>query len=312
MELYDVIIIGGGPAGLNAAVVLGRSRRKVLVFDNGQQRNIRSEGMHNYLTRDNIKPAEFIRIAREEAFRFNVLFRDIKAKSVTRQPKNRFRVTDEEGTSYLSKKILFSSGLVDILPQIEGFQELYGKSVFHCPYCDGWEVKDRKLAVYAKSKNGTDLAVALKSWSEDVSLFTDGNKKLKPEDREILQRYDISVHTSPLEKLEGHRGQLKNVVMKDGSKHPCDALSFVNGYDQHSSLAEKLGCVLNAKKVVQTNRLQQSNIPGVYVAGDASRDMHFVIVAAAEGAKAGVTINKELQKEEKEKLLNQKRKNLRN
>lgn len=308
MELYDVIIIGGGPAGLNAAVVLGRSRRKILVFDNGQQRNIRSAGMHNYLTRDNIKPGEFIRIAREEAFSYNVIFRDVKAKLVSRQPKNQFRVTDEEGTSYLSKKILFASGLVDILPQVEGFEEFYGKSVFHCPYCDGWEVKDRRLAVYGKSKNGTDLAVALKSWSVDVSLYTDGNKKLKPEDREILSRYEIPVHTSELKKLEGQRGQLKNIVMKDGSKHPCDALFFVNGYDQHSRLAEKLGCTLNSKKVVQTNRLQQSNIPGVYVAGDASRDMHFVIVAAAEGAKAGVTINKELQKEEKERLLSQRRK----
>ncbi|HEY0355387.1 MAG TPA: NAD(P)/FAD-dependent oxidoreductase [Flavisolibacter sp.] len=297
MEVYDCIIIGGGPAGLNAAVVLGRCKRKVLVFDTGEQRNRRSHGMHNYLTRDNILVAEFVELCQGELEKYSVQKLHKKITGAKRNDDGLFEARDEKGTRYYSKKLLVATGLRDNLPGVPGFEEFYGNSVFHCPYCDGWEVRDKKIGVYAREKDGSELALALKGWSKDVVLYTDGKKKIKPDQKSQLEANDIPVITSPIEKLEGENGQLKKILFRNGEERDCDAIFFVNGFKQQCDLAEAFGVDVTKKGVVSTNRFQQTNIPGLYVAGDASKDMHFVVVAAAEGAKAGVTINKELQKE---------------
>ncbi|MFL5774375.1 MAG: NAD(P)/FAD-dependent oxidoreductase [Flavisolibacter sp.] len=296
MELYDCIIIGGGPAGLNAAVVLGRCRRKVVVFDTQKYRNRYSHGMHNYLTRDDILPTDFIGISHRELEKYNVQKLNHKIINARKNKDNVFEVRDDKQNIYHSKKLLVATGLIDTLPDIEGFREFYGHSVFHCPYCDGWEVRDKKLGVYARDKDGTELAMALKGWTDDVTLFTDG-KKLKPEQEELMFANDITINRLGILKLEGNDKKLEKIIFKNSDDTLCDALFFVNGYTQHCNLAEAFGCKISKKGVVITNRLQQTDIDGLYVAGDASRDMHFVVVAAAEGAKAGVTINKELLKE---------------
>jgi len=299
MNLYDVIIIGGGPAGLNAAVVLGRCRRKVLLFDTGKQRNRHSRGIQNYLTRDNILPGDFLHLSHKEIRKYGVRLVHVEVSGAKKNEKGHFTVTDSKGVLHFAKKILIATGLIDRLPSLEGFEKFYGKSVFHCPYCDGWEVKDKKIGVYARNKNGFELALSLTTWSRSVTYFTDGKKTLRPEEASKLKEVGIPVITDKIQKLHGTSGNLKSIVMKNNESYPCDALFFVNGYSQQSHIVENLGCILNNKKVVVTNRFGQTNITGVYVAGDASRDMQFVVVAAAEGAKAGVTINKELQKEER-------------
>jgi thioredoxin reductase len=303
MELQDVIIIGGGPAGLNAAVVLGRCLRKVLLFDTAQYRNRWSHGMHNYLTRDHMPPSEFIKISYEEIRKYGVQYSSKKIVHARRNPEEVFIVRDEDGTIYHSKKLLVATGLVDKVPQIEGFLEMYGKSVHHCPYCDGWEARGKKLGVYARDKDGSELALALKGWSNEVTLYTDGKDKLKPEQKVSLSANNIPVVKLSVARLQGVDGQLQKIVFKNGEAHDCDSLFFVNGFEQQCDLAETFGCNVTRKGVLMANRYQQTNITGLYVAGDATRDMHFVVVAAAEGAKAGVMINKELQKEASEKML---------
>ncbi|HEU0111894.1 MAG TPA: NAD(P)/FAD-dependent oxidoreductase [Flavisolibacter sp.] len=303
-ELYDCIIIGGGPAGLNAAVVLGRCRRKVLVFDTAQYRNKQSHGMHNYLTRDDILPSDFISICQKELEKYSVQLLHKKIISASKNEEGNFVAKDDEGRSYHSKKLLVATGLTDTIPPIPGFKEMYGRSVFHCPYCDGWEVRDKKLGVYARNKEGWELALALKGWSDFVTLYLDGKNKIKPDQEEQLKANKIPVVRLTFERLEGKDGQLQKIVFKNGEKQDCDALFFVNGYTQQCNLAEAFGCNINKKGVVVTNRFQQTNIDGLYVAGDASKDMHFVVVAAAEGAKAAVIINKELQHEITEKQAN--------
>ncbi|GAA4327535.1 NAD(P)/FAD-dependent oxidoreductase [Flaviaesturariibacter amylovorans] len=300
MELFDCIIIGGGPAGLNAAVVLGRCRRNVLVFDTEKYRNRWSHGMHNYLTRDHVPPSEFLRLCQPELEKYGVRKLNKMIVRATRNHDDVFEVTDAEGTMYFSKKLLVATGLRDNVPELEGFQEMYGKSVFHCPYCDGWEVQDKRLAVYAKVKDGSELAMSLKTWTDTVTYYTDG-ARIKPVTREYLEACGVTVITEPLEKLVGEEGQIRAVRMQDGTEYPCDALFFVNGFTQACDLAEAFGCNVGRKGAVITNRQQQTNIPGLYVAGDAARDVHFVVVAAAEGAKAGVHINKELIREGIEK-----------
>jgi thioredoxin reductase len=305
-DLYDCIIIGGGPAGLNAAVVLGRCRRKVLVFDTEKYRNRHSHGMHNYLTRDDILPTEFVRLCRQELEKYSVQLLNKKIVNARRNEAGVFIVKDEQSQPYFAKKLLVATGLTDNLPPIPGFSEFYGSSVFHCPYCDGWEVRDQKLGVYARNKEGWELALALKCWSKDVSLYTDGRNKVKPGQRAYLEANDIPVIPDAIERLEGSEGKMSHIIFKNGKEAACDALFFVNGFSQQCNLAEAFGCSMNSKGVVLTNRFQQTNIEGLYVAGDASKDMHFVVVAAAEGAKAGVTINKELQKEVWEKQMEEK------
>ncbi|MDB5195884.1 MAG: NAD(P)/FAD-dependent oxidoreductase [Flaviaesturariibacter sp.] len=303
MDLQDCIIIGGGPAGLNAAVVLGRCQRKILVFDSQQYRNMYSHGMHNFLTRDDILPSGFIDLAHPEVAKYGGRIIYKKIVTAKKNEDGFFLVIDVEGTTYLSKKLLVATGLSDNLPTVPGFNECYGKSVFHCPYCDGWEVRNKKLAVYAKDKEGWELALALKGWSNHVTYFTDGANKIKASQKAYLDAHDISINKEPISRLEEENGMVKSIVLKKGNKIACDALFFVNGFTPQCNLAESFGCDMSKKGVVVTNLKQQTNIPGLYVAGDASKDMHFVVVAAAEGAKAGVSINKELIKEASDQVL---------
>jgi len=297
MDLYDVIIVGGGPAGLNAAVVLGRCRRKVLLFDTEQYRNRYSHGMHNYLTRDDILPHEFIQLCHKEIEKYGVKRVKRKVVFARTNEENIFIVKDEEENTYHAKKLLVATGLQDRLPDIIGFRDFYGHSVFHCPYCDGWEVRDKKIGVYARNKNGWELALNLKAWSKDITLYTDGKNNVKEKQLEYLLANNIPVIKAPIERLYGNGGQLEKIIFRNGEEMACDALFFVNGFDQQCNLAQVFDCEMSNKGVVVTNRYQQTSTPGLYVAGDADKDMHFVVVAAAEGAKAAVTINKELQKE---------------
>ena len=297
MDMLDCIIVGGGPAGLNAAVVLGRCRRKVLVFDTGTYRNQYSHGMHNYLTRDDVLPTEFLKISVKEVYKYGVEIIRHKVTNAKKNDEGHFVVKDDTGKVYRSKKLLIATGLQDNVPDIPGFKELYGKSVFHCPYCDGWEVQDKEIGVYAKNKNGFELALSLKAWSNNITYYADGRNKLKPSEVEMLSLNEIPIISYPIERLEAKNDRLEAVVFKTGESRQCDALFFVNGFKQQCNLVETFGCNMSKKGVVLTNRFQQTNIEGLYVAGDASKDMHFVVVAASEGAKAGVIINKELKKE---------------
>lgn len=297
MELWDCIIIGGGPAGLNAAVVLGRCRRKVLVFDTRQYRNQYSHGMHNYLTRDDIPPNEFLLLCQKELDKYGVQRQLQKVTYARQNEAGQFVVRSEDNKLHYAKKLVVATGLIDNVPEIPGFKECYGQSVHHCPYCDGWEVRDKKVGIYARNKEGWELALAMKGWTTDVTLYTDGRYKVKPFQKEQLDANGIEVVMLPFQMLEHENGQVKSILFKNGERRYCDALFFVNGYTQHCNLFETFGCEVNKKGVVVTNRFQQTSTPGLYIAGDADRDMHFVVVAAAEGAKAGVMINKELQQE---------------
>jgi len=296
--IFDAIIVGGGPAGLNAALVLARCRRNVMVFDTGKQRNRFSHGIHNYLTRDNILPHDFLTIAYREIKRYGAIVNHVEIVHAERLQSGIFFVKDSTGKKFYSKKLLLATGLRDNIPPLEGIMDFYGRSVFHCPYCDAWEVNNKKIGVYAKNKNGFELAMSLLTWSNKITLYTDGKTYLKPLEKEVLERKKIRVVSEKIVKLDGRNGQLENIWLQNNKMQKCDAMFFSNGYYQQCDLVQSLGCEMNRMGVAITNRFQQANIPGLYVAGDVAKDMHFVVVAAAEGAKAGVSINKELQKEE--------------
>lgn len=297
-SLFDVIIIGAGPAGLNGALILGRCRRRVLLCDAGHPRNSASHALHNYLTRDGIDPAEFLRLGREELKSYETVKLLKIEVTDARIFAEGFEVTLSNGERAAARKLLIATGVVDEIPKLDGLASLYGRSVFHCPYCDGWEVRDQPLAVYGKGENGLGLTLELILWSPDLVLCTDGPSELSAKDLARLAQHNISVREERIVRLEGNDGLLDRIVFAAGEAIQRKAMFFSTGQRQASELSKKLGCEFTEQGCVATGEYESTNVPGLYVAGDASRLVQFVIVAAAEGAQAAVAINKELMKEE--------------
>jgi thioredoxin reductase len=295
---YDTIIVGGGPAGLSAALVLGRCRRRVLVCDAGRPRNAASLAVHGFLTRDGTPPLELLQLGRAELQPYDVEFLRIEVTGASHTGTH-FELICEEGSRLRARTLLLATGVIDRLPGIPGIDALYGRSVHHCPYCDAWEVRDQPLAAYGRGKAGFGLALSLKTWSDDVVLCTGGASGLGRRARDELSDYGIPLFEQRIARLEGDGGHLQRVVFETGETLARSALFFSTGQQLRSPLALQLGCALTRKGTVSTGRLEQAHIPGLYVAGDASRDVQFVVVAAAEGAKAGYAINKALQEAER-------------
>jgi len=298
-EIFDVVIVGAGPAGLSAALMLGRCRRTVLVCDAGRPRNAASLALHGYLTRDGISPREFLEIGRRELERYETvtLCRVAVADAVCEGDAG-FAVSLHDGTRVRCRKLLIATGVVDNLPEIPGIEELFGRSVFHCPYCDGWEIRDQPLAIYGRGRRGLGLALELTVWSRDLVLCTDGDPELETDDLAKLVRNGIRVRQDPIERLEGQSGVLSHIVFAGGERLPRRALFFTTGQSQRSELAIRLGCEVNDKGTIRTGPYETTHVPGLFVAGDASRAVQWVVVAAAEGAEVAFAINTALTKDE--------------
>jgi thioredoxin reductase len=293
--MYDVIIVGAGPAGLSAALILGRCRRRVLVCDSGRPRNAASLAMHGFLTRDGVNPHEFLRLSREQLRQYEtVAIRNCEVTAATCRTDARFEVTIENEERLTGRKLLIATGVLDNLPGIPGFAELYGASVFHCPYCDGWEVRDEPLAVYGRGERGLGLSLELTGWSRDVVLCSDGPAEIDEAGRARLRRCGIEVREERVLRLDGEDGRLTQVVFDAGEPLVRRALFFTTGQTQQSALAISLGCEFNDKGTVRTGKYESTHLSGLYVAGDASRAVQWVIVAAAEGAEAAFAINTDL------------------
>lgn len=296
--MYDVIIVGGGPAGLSAALVLGRCRRRVAVCDAGSPRNAAARRLHGYLTRDGTEPAEILRLGREEILRYGVEFRSAEVTAAACVDGG-FEVGLDTGERLRSRKLLLATGVRDELPEIPGLKELYGTSVHHCPYCDGYEHRDRPLAAYGPGRAAIGLALSLRTWSAEVTACTDGRGGVRREERERLAAAGVALRTERVTRLESEGGRLARIIFESGPPLACEALFFNTGQAQRSPLALQLGCRLNRQGGVRTSSRQHTDVPGVYLAGDADKDVQFVIVAAAEGATAAVAINRELQGEDR-------------
>jgi thioredoxin reductase len=298
---FDVAIVGGGPAGLSAAIVLGRSRRRVVLFDQGRPRNHAAQAVHCFLGHDAIEPPALREKGRREAEKYCVKLIDAEVVSARPLPAVGNRQTGFElqttAKPFVVRALLLTTGIVDVLPDIPGFRDIYGSSVHHCPYCDGWEHRDEHLAALGIKKAPVDLAISLKTWSPHVTACTNGHT-LSNEDRERLTDNQINVREEKVVSFNCQGGKLTEVIFNTGAPLPCDAVFFNAEQMQCSPLASMLGCKYDEAGKVQTKKKQRTQVEGLFVAGDADGEVQFAVVAAAEGATAAVAINALLQKQD--------------
>jgi thioredoxin reductase len=299
VKLWDVVIAGAGPAGLSAALVLGRARRKVLLCDTGTPRSWASKEMHGFLTRDGIPPAEFRRLAHKELSRYpSVEFRAVEVTSATRNGNGDFSVTIGKRRRVRSRKLLIATGVFDHLPKLEGIEQFFGTSIFQCPYCDGWEMRNAPIAVYGKRRRGFEMARAMTAWSNNIVLCTDGAARLSATEKTHLQRNGIPVIEERIEHLAGTRGQLREIVFRGGRRLKRSALFFDTPSSSQSQLAAALGCQFARHGGIKCGQHEATSVPGVFVAGNIIKDVQLVIVAAAEGTRAAFGINRALTRED--------------
>jgi thioredoxin reductase len=237
-----------------------------------------------------------------EVLAYGVEIRDAEVVRVARSDAG-FESELQNGDHIHSRVMLLATGVADRIPPVPGLREFYGTSVHHCPYCDGWEWRDHPIAIYGRGVPVAELAHTLTSWSRDLVLLSDGPLRLDARRREELQRRGIVLDERRIARLEGANGWLRHVVFDDGVRLARDAMFFATGHDQACSIPTDLGCRLTNKGVIQINRNECTTIPGLYAAGDVTRDAQFVIVAAAEGARAAVAIHAELMRDEREQEL---------
>ena len=289
----DVVIVGAGPAGLSAALMLGRCRRQVIVIDDGAPRNRAARATHGLLTRDGAAPSELLRLGRAELARYSTVHLRSATATAAGGTRGAFVVRCDDGSTFKGRRLLLATGVVDRLPDIAGLGPLYGQSVHHCPFCDAYEYADRPLAAYGRGRSGVDAAVILLAWSDDVVLVTDG-KALGREARARCERHGVAVRQEPVSRLVGRGGKLQRIEFEAGPPLTRAALFFSTAQKQRSDLAKRLGCEFTAEGAVMTRDHETTNVPGLYVVGDASRRDQKLAVAAAEGTLAAMKIHESL------------------
>lgn len=291
---FDVIIVGGSYSGLAAAMALGRALRKVLIIDSEKPCNRQTPHSHNFLTQDGNTPREISALARKQVSAYStVKFFNGLASSVSKTEIG-FDVQTLSGERFSSTKLIFATGIEDIIPDIKGFDECWGTSVLHCPYCHGYEVKNEATGILGNGELGFELAKLISNWTTDLKLFTNSTSTLTAEQTAKLKEHGIKLIENEVKEMEHINGKLQNIVFKDGLRTKVTALYARPSFKQHSTLPEQLGCELTDEGYVRVDVFQKTNVKGVYVCGDNSSRMRTVANAIATGTTTGMMVNKEL------------------
>lgn len=293
-QLLDVVIVGGSFAGMSAALSLGRSSRKVLVIDNGNPCNRNTPNAHNFLTNDGSTPCDITDRARLQITQYpTVKFLEGTVEDVL-PTENSFEIITDKGERFVSRKVLFATGVNDTIPHIEGFADCWGISVLHCPYCHGYEVKNKKLGVLGNGDMGYELARTISHWTDKLTLYTNGTSTLSPEEVQRLNRHNIIVVQNEIEAIIHDNGNIKQLQFKDTAPDDVDALFTQLPFMQKCPIPEKLGCELTEKGFIQVDKCLETTVPGIYAAGDCLTLFRSIANAVAAGNKVGGTINKKL------------------
>lgn len=294
LKTFDVIIVGGSHAGLSAALCLGRSLRKTLVIDAGKPCNSQTPRSHNLLMHDGEKPQVILEKSRKQVLRYpTVEFLEDLVITVEKED-GFFVLATEKRKKFCTQKILFATGLTDILPDITGFSECWGISVLHCPYCHGYEVKGMKTGILGNGDLAFEMVKSVSHWTDDLVIFTNGKPIFSDVEIEKLKSRNIPIIDTAIKALEHENGHLKRILFKEGSSHEIHTLYAHPHTKQQCNLAAVFGCKTNGHGCIETDVFQKTNIHGIYAAGDCASVGRAVSVAVASGTVAGMFINKEL------------------
>lgn len=293
-DAWDCIVVGGGAAGLSAALVLGRARQRTLVVDAGRQSNRPAEGVGGLLGHDGRPPAELYAAGRAELAAYpSVELREGEVVSGERRDGG-FVLELADGGREPARRVLLATGMDYRIPDVPGAAERWGRSVFHCPFCHGWEVRERPLAVLDREPSGVHRALLLRRWSDDVTLLTDGPAELDPETAERLREHGIGVDERRVQALDGPGDALAHVTFADGSQRPCEGLLVPTTLHQRSALAEQLGATVAgndlAPDALETDDLCRTTVPGLFAAGDLLGRMPSVASSVQSGSMAAAAV----------------------
>jgi len=300
VDRYDVVVVGGGAAGLSAALMLGRSRRTVLVIDAGEPRNAPADGVHGFLGLEGIAPGAFLEKGRDEVRGYGAEIRDGRVVGAERDGDG-FTVDLDDGSSVFSRRLLVTTGLVDELPAVPGLRERWGRDVVHCPYCHGWEVRDQRIGVLATGPMAVHQALLFSQLTSDLTLFLHTAAAPSDEEWEQLAARGVAVVTGEVTALEVSHDRLTGIRLKGGTVVPVDALAVGPRFTARADLLVSLGAELAEHPVgtyVTTDAMGATTAPGVYAAGNVSDLAAQVISAAAAGGRAGAAINFDLIQDE--------------
>lgn len=291
---FEVIIIGGSYSGLSAAMSLGRSLRQVLVIDSGLPCNRQTPHSHNFITQDGEKAAVISAKAKLQVDIYKTVqfYNGLAVKAL--KTESGFEIETESGVVFTSRKVLFATGVKDLLPEIEGFAACWGISVLHCPYCHGYEVKNEKTAIIANGEMGFEYAKLISNWTKDLRLCTNGKSELTSEQTQTLKNHGVLILEEEIDSFDHKDGYIKNIIFKNGEKVEVKAIYARPPFEQHCSIPETLGCDSNEQGLLKVDAMQKTNIPGVFASGDCTTPMRSVAIAVSTGSFAGAVINKEL------------------
>lgn len=291
---FEVIIVGGSYSGLSAAMSLGRSLRQVLVIDSGLPCNRQTPHSHNFITHDGEKPAVISAKAKLQVDLYDSVqfYNGLVINAV--KTENGFEIKTESGQTFTCRKILFATGIKDLLPEISGFAECWGISILHCPYCHGYEVKKQKTAIVANGDMGFEYTKMISNWTDDLKLLTNGKSTLNLEQTQILKKHNVEIIEDEINLIEHENGNIRKIVFKNQSKIEVKALYFKPPFVQHCLLPEILGCDLTEQGLIKVDMLQKTNVAGIFASGDCVIQARSVAMAVSTGSFAGASINKEL------------------
>ncbi|WP_303318406.1 NAD(P)/FAD-dependent oxidoreductase [Flavivirga abyssicola] len=291
---FDVIIVGGSYSGLSAAMALGRSLRQVLVIDSGKPCNRQTPHSHNFLTQDGEAPKDISIKAKEQVKKYeSVKFYNGLAISGVKTQRG-FEIKTESGDIFMSKKLIFATGVKDILLDIDGFSESWGISVIHCPYCHGYEVKHEKTGILGNGEYGFEFSKMISNWTKDLTLFTNGKSTLTEAQTTKLKAHNIKIIEEGIDSLEHTDGHVEHVVFKNSHKIPIKAIYARAPFVQNTDIPEGLGCELTEEGYISVDPFQRTNVQGIYACGDNTTFKRSVSNAVAMGNIAGAMINKEI------------------
>jgi thioredoxin reductase len=308
---YDVVVVGGGAAGLSAALTLGRSRRSVLVVDAGSPRNAPADGVHGFLTRDGTAPGDLLAAGRAEVARYGGELLDGEAVSARAVPGG-FSVTLAGGRELAARRLLVATGLVDELPDVPGVRERWGRDVVHCPYCHGWEVRDQPIGVLGTGPWGVHQALLFRQLSDDVTLFVHTGPEPSEEEAEQLAAREVLVVPGTVAALEVTGDELSGVRLADGTVVPRRAVAVTTRLVARSGVLAGLGVESGADPrgtgtAVAADRTGRTSVDGVWVAGNVTDLMAQVVTAAAGGVIAGAAVNADLVAEDARRAVEESR-----